>query len=189
MKPKIFELLNNIKKLIKQENEEATETNVYSAKAIDKMNARNIAVAYNNEAQNINSEYVTYTLTDADLIGDKLKFVTEKNANGEIVNGKIVIGKNIKKVKVNASVFMENMQSNNISYIWLQIFQNGHAKCGSIASGVPVWFQTLIISDCILDVKENDYIELNINNANYTTHIPTVRGGKENTRLYVEVIE
>ncbi|MCI8655242.1 MAG: hypothetical protein HFJ48_05180 [Clostridia bacterium] len=35
--PKIFELLNKIKKLIKQENEEATETNVYSAKAIKEM--------------------------------------------------------------------------------------------------------------------------------------------------------
>lgn len=182
MKPaKIFEIIKNIQKLIKQENEEATETNVYSAKAINEMTAKNIAVAYLGLNMNVNvdTEYKRLSLSNADIIGEKLK----------LQNGKIIIGKDVKKVRVNASVFMENVGSSNISYIWLQVLQNGQRKCGSIASGVPVWFQSIVISDFILDVKENDYLELEVNNANYTTHIPTVRSSKENTRLYVEVIE
>lgn len=164
-----------------QEDGEASETNVYSAKAIDEITAKNIAVAYDDNAgqQDLNAEYNKITFTNADIVGDKLKFE----------NGKIVVGKDVKKLKVSATAFLEDVGSTKISYIWLQILQNGQKKCGSIASGVPVWFQSIIISDYILDVKENDYIELEVNNANYTTHIPQVRSGKENTRLYVEVIE
>ncbi len=187
-------ILNQLQRLIKQDIQEhaegnsteiiqqdgeATETNVYSADAINKMNIRNIAIAYNETTQNINSEYTIYPLANADLIGNKLK----------LENGKIIIGKGVKKVKVNASAFLEDVGSTKISYVWLQILQNGQRKCGSISSGVAVWFQSIVVSDYILDVKENDYIELEINNANYTTHVIQARGGKENTRLYVEVIE
>lgn len=163
---KIYDFLDYL--IEKLNNEQIKNTNNY-----------NIAIAYNNESQNVNAQFFTFTLTGMDLIGDKLK----------LENGKVIIGKGVKKIKVSATAFFENINSTNIAYVWLFISHNGERKSNSIASGVSIWFQSLVISDCILDVKENDYLELIVNNPNWETHIPTIRGGKENTRLYVEVIE
>lgn len=140
---------------------------------------QDIAIAYPTSNKTINAEYVTLPFTNAEIIGNKLIFK----------NGRIYIGKNVKKIKISAIAFLENMNASQIGYIWLFVSHNGTRICSAIISGTPQYFQSVAITDAIADVKENDYFELVFNNSNYTTHAPTVRGGKNVTRLFIEVLE
>lgn len=162
-----------------QKDGETSNTNVYSADAVNKIFERNILTATIENNVNVNQEYTNLNLIESVKVGNKLS----------IENGRIKIGKGVSKIKVNASVFLENINKDNISYIWSFIKKNDIQINGAICSGVSVYFQSCAISDIIIDVQENDTIYLCINNGNYTTHSPSVRAGVINTRLYVEVIE
>ena len=105
-------------------------------------------------------------------------------------NGRIYIGKGVKKVKVNASLFLENVSYNNVAYLWAFICKNNSRIYNSIMSGVSMYYNSVNITDCIIDVKENDYLYLTVNNPSYATFKSSViRAGINESRLYVEVIE
>ncbi len=154
-------------------------TNVYSADAVNRILEKNILTATVESNVNLNQEFTNLNLIENVKIGNKLS----------IKDGRIKIGSGISKIKVNASVFLEDINKDNISYIWSFIKKNNVEINGAICSGVSVYFQSCTLSDIIIDVQENDTIYLCINNGNYTTHSPIVRAGAINTRLYVEVIE
>ena len=141
---------------------------------------RHIAVLYYDRNIDLNAEWVSPSFNQVNIMGSKLIFK----------DGKIFVGKNVKKVIVSASAFFESINCNNIDYIWMFIVKNDKRICNSITSGVSVYFQTSVISDYVVDVKEGDYFYLSFNNPSYKSYKDgSVRSGADNTRLFVEVLE
>lgn len=140
---------------------------------------RDIAVAYYNAGFQLNREWVGQGFTGAKIIGEKLT----------LKDGRIYVGKNVKKVRVSASIFLENIPKESVTYIFAWLYKNSISVATSILSG-STYYDTMTISDTIVDVQKGDYFWLNINNPTYATFpYPTVRSGIENTRVYIEVIE
>ena len=141
---------------------------------------KDIAIAcYTCDRFYLNQEHVEKNFDNAKILGKKLS----------LKNGKIYIGKNVKRVRVNATIFLENVSESNISYIFVSIRKNGIRVVNNLISG-STYFDSVTITDNIIDVKENDYFSLEINNPNWTSHsAASVRGGVDNTRMYIEVVE
>lgn len=139
-----------------------------------------ICIGYYTSNKQINAEYVTPTLDGSRVVGNKLS----------LSGGKIKIGAGVSKVKISASAFLENVNSSRFGYIWMFVYKNNNstAVASAIMSGVPNYYQTISITDIIVDVAQNDTLYLGFNNPN-SSNPATIRNGINNTRLYVEVVE
>lgn len=139
----------------------------------------NIAVGYWTSNFNLNQEWVAKNFDGAKIIGKKLS----------LKNGRIYIGKNVKKIRVNATLFLENIHSDKVAYIFPWLYKNNSSIAMSILSGGG-YYNSIEITDIIVDVVENDFFYISINNPSYSTHPnATVRSGIENSRMYIEVVE
>ena len=156
------------------------ETLYSKLNSIDEKLEKHQIIAYNSNNFNVNVENLIKDFEESYNVGTKLS----------LSNGKVYVGQGVSKVRLNATAFCENMNYNNIGYMWFFIVKNGYEEvAGSIISGVVNYFQTVCITDIVIDVSEGDYFQLKYNNPNYETHSPTIRAGKGNTRLFVEVVE
>lgn len=147
---------------------------------INKCLDKNIIEAYIDNTITTNGEWYNLNFNNSVRTGTKLR----------LSNGKVYIGAGVSKVRVSACFFTEEVNSSNISYLWFFIKKNNSSEeATSIMSGTPVHFQTVVISDVIVNVTEGDYINVLVNNPNYGSKNIKIRGGKLNTRLFVEVID
>lgn len=139
---------------------------------------KDICIAYYTSNKTLNLKYTTPNFDDVNIIGDKFT----------LKNGKIYINEGVKKVKINAIVFLEKINRANVGYIWGFIQKNGVDVSTAICVSAGD-YHSLTFSDIIVDVKEEDYFSVIFNNPNYDTHAVTIRSGISNSRLYIEVIE
>lgn len=140
---------------------------------------KDIAIGYFSSNITLSNEFTIPNLNGYKITGKKLY--------GK--DGKIFIGKNVKKVRVNASIFYENINIANTAYVWAFIEKNGVRYANAITSGVSHHYQTANISDTVIDVKEGDCIYFVFNWAKNSNSAPIIRAGDPETRLYVEVVE
>ncbi len=122
----------------------------------------------------LNAEYATLNFNK--IVGGK---------NLTLKNNRVYVGKGISKVRVNATAFLENFD-NSIEYIMFSILKNGQAICNAVDSGTK-YYQSISITDAVIDVQENDYLQLQFNNPSYSSHAVTIRGNYD-TRLFVEAV-
>lgn len=102
-------------------------------------------------------------------------------------NNKIKVGKNISKLRISASIFLEITNFQTSGYLWGRIAYNGINAGGSITPVLPnMSFRSASIPSIILNVKEGDTVHLN---ADLTGSTGTVRNGSANTWICVESIE
>lgn len=140
---------------------------------------RDIAIGYWTSDFILNQEWVAHDFDGAKIIGKKLIFK----------NGRIYIGKNVKRVRVNATIFLQDVHEDKITYIFPWIYKNNTSMAMAIVSGSG-YYNSIAITDIIVDVVEGDYFYLSINNPSHTTHPnATVRSKMENSRMYIEVVE
>lgn len=101
-------------------------------------------------------------------------------------NNKIKVGKNISKIRVSASIFLEITNFQTSGYLWGRVAYNDVNAGGSINPVLPnMSFRSAPIPTIILNVKEGDTIHLN---ADLTGSTGTVRNGSANTWVCIEVI-
>lgn len=137
---------------------------------------KHIAVAFYDENVSILGSDITAPFSNAFIVGDKLS----------LYDGKIKIGKDVSKVKISASIFFEDVSVGNIGYIWCFVQKNDTRLTSSIMCSSN-YFNTASITEDIIEVAEGDTLILSYNNP--SSHTPVIRGGKVNSRLYVEVVE
>lgn len=138
---------------------------------------KDIITAYKSANEYITTEFYTMSLDSAEVVGKKLT----------LKNGKVHVGKGVKKVQASAIAFLEDVNPSKVSYMWFFIKKNGVNTANCIVSGAN-YYQSAPITDFVMDVKEGDEIGISFNNPNYPSHHPLVRNGIYNTRLIVEVI-
>lgn len=157
-----------------------SQTDTYScAYANDKLAVNYVCASYSSNVT-LSQEWQRPSLNVGNTYGNKL----------ELKNGSVYVKSGVSKVKVSATVFFENMNSSHVSYIWTFINKNNGELINTITSGQAVYFVTVNSSSIIVPVQEGDYFNLNLNNPSYQNgNYPYVRGGINNTRLTVEVVE
>ena len=141
---------------------------------------KHICIAYYTSNKQINAEYVYPTLDGSKVVGSKLT----------LSGGKIKVGAGVSKVKISACAFLENVNSSRFGYIWMFVYKNNNSTsvASAIMSGVPNYYQSIAITDIVVDVAQNDTLYLGFNNPT-SSNPATIRNGINNTRLYVEVVE
>lgn len=141
---------------------------------------KHICIAYYTANKQINEAYVYPTLDASKVVGSKLT----------LSGGKIKVGAGVSKVKISACAFLENVNSSRFGYIWMFVYKNNNSTsvASAIMSGVPNYYQTIAITDIVVDVAQNDTLYLGFNNPT-SSNPATIRNGINNTRLYVEVVE
>lgn len=137
----------------------------------------------------LKTNYILVTSTTASSLSDNFKILLNSKADGygaklTLENNSVKIGSGISKIKVSASVFVNG--PNQTGYVWGKILKNEETISSSI---IPYanqgGFLSTPIPASIVDVSENDEISLIAD----STCNGTLRTGKANTWLLVEVIE
>lgn len=137
----------------------------------------------------LKTNYILVTSTTASSLSDNFKILLNSKADGygaklTLENNSVKIGSGISKIKVSASVFVNG--PNQTGYVWGKILKNEETISSSI---IPYANQGSFLSTpipaSIVDVSENDEISLIAD----STCNGTLRTGKANTWLLVEVIE
>lgn len=137
---------------------------------------KNMAVAYFTNANiKLGSDYTDTPFNNSYIVGNKLS----------LSGGGIKIGAGVNRIKISATAFFENIDT--VDYIWLLIRYNGSTNLTTSIQSSSKYFASASITDDIIRVKEGDIISIGFSVQGGATSY--VRGGKDNTRLYVEVID
>lgn len=137
----------------------------------------------------LKTNYILVTSTTASSLTGEFKVLLNSKVDGygdnlTLSNNAIKIGKGISKIRISGNIFVNN--PSQVGYVWGQIRKNNSLVLGSITSYANQGsYLSTPIPASIVDVSENDEIFLiadSICNG-------TLRTGKANTWLLVEVIE
>lgn len=132
--------------------------------------------------------YIVATVTDAQALSSNYKVTinstSESYGNFSLTNGSVLIGENIKKVRVSASIFVEG--PDQVGYVWSSIRKNNNPVASCITPyAVKGGFLSTPIPPTIIQVNQGDTISLMAD----STCNGKLRTGRNNTWLLVEVIE
>ena len=139
--------------------------------------------------EKLNTKYILVTITTKSNIGGGYQILLDSikdNIGGKFTlsNNRIIVGSGVSKVKVSASIFVEEPQGTG--YVWGQIRKNGNTQSSSI---VPYnnggGFLSSSIPPTIFNVEQGDAITLIAD----STCQGVLRNGASNTWILVEVIE
>lgn len=149
-----------------------------SGKKLNDLANKNIITAFMNGNQTIRYENELVNLDNSISVGKELIF----NPNTH----NIKIGKGIRKIVVSANIFLESMASSD--YVWCFIRKNDNNIASSIIS-TSKFFISASISSILIEVKENDIINLVLNDAKFNESTRVIRGGSFNTWLTIEAVD
>lgn len=138
--------------------------------------ARNVFMFYGSGEPTITTEWYTFPFTGALGNGNKITL------NGN----QVVIGAGVSQIKVSAYVFLGDVE--NSGYIWGWICKNNEQMLDGI-TGSSKYFDSVCITDGIINVAQGDIISLQVNNPSYQAHSYLIRGGNQHTRMTIEVIK
>lgn len=132
-----------------------------------------ISAGLSSTKTNINTETITVNFDMCVQIGKKLT----------LENGKVKIGKNVKKVLVSGTAFIDTPKASD--YLWLFIAKNGGYVASNLTAGGMV-YKSSSIAPRLIEVKEGDLISMIINT---TAGLPySIRGGYP-INMTVQVVE
>lgn len=132
-----------------------------------------ISVGLTSLEEDVKTEKFTIPFDSSVAIGEKL----------QLVNGKIKIGKGIKRVLVSGTAFIDTPKSEN--YLWLFITKNDNNIASSLTAGGMV-YKSSSITPRLIDVKEGDLIGMLIDT---TAGTPYNIRSEHSTYMTVQVVE
>lgn len=162
------------------------ENAIEEAKTTTKTEAETSAKGYTDEKTKPN--YIVATITNAQTLSSNYKVtinsISESYGNLSLDNGSVLIGENIKKVRVSASIFID--APNQAGYVWGCIRKNNDTVASSIIPYAGTGgFLSSPIPPTIIQVNQGDTIGLLAD----STCGGKLRVGRGHTWLLVEVIE
>ncbi len=132
-----------------------------------------ISVGLSSTKTNINAEKFTINFDTCVQVGKKLS----------LENGKVKIGKNVKKVLVSGNAFIDTPKAEN--YLWLFIMKNSSYVASNLTAGGMI-YKSSSIAPRLIEVKEGDLISMLIDT---TAGLPySIRGGYP-INMTVQVVE
>ncbi len=134
----------------------------------------------------IGSDVAVATTSTASAGGSNKKITLNtltKSAKGlSLSNGNLVVGYGIKKIKINASVFLDS--ATGTGYLWTIVQKNSNNVKGVLTPYAGGSYISSSIPDFILDVAQGDTISL----VGDSSVGGTVRTGDGNTWLSAEIV-
>lgn len=137
----------------------------------------------------VNNETIVYTTTTASSCGSNQKIAlnqaSDTSTNNKLIleNGIIKVGKGVKRIKVNANVFLNSVIGTG--YLWTIVKKNNNNVKGVLTPYAGGGYICSAIPDFFIDVAEGSTISLIADSSVGGT----VRTGAANTWLSIEIVE